>query len=318
MGFYESILAMLLGHFLSEYLETNHCGVVPGADGQIRILPTKMRVPDLAFISWTAFQMGNCLRIASAKSLRIWPSKFSRKKATPSRRWSRSSTNISRPVSAWRVDIHLVPVPPASTRPVSRSQRSTAAATSKAGTCCRDSSCDWVNSSNVPTANNSRAAREEGETKRAQGQLAFHLLFPLPFLTIFELFVQFVVPFLPVCERLPGRESNWHGINTFRRFGPSPNPSPQRCRIQVTSLSKRLCRQRCGEGGTHRHLKNVYSVCNPTPAKAIIRSWLTSLGENGPVPDRNPHNEKPHTHTRVHACPDHPRSGRLGATHPRH
>jgi Uma2 family endonuclease len=58
MGFYESILAMLLGHFLNEYLETNLCGVVSGADGQIRILPTKMRIPDVAFIGWDRFPDG--------------------------------------------------------------------------------------------------------------------------------------------------------------------------------------------------------------------------------------------------------------------
>jgi len=58
MGFYESILAMLLGHFLNEYLETNPCGIVSGADGQFRILPTKMRVPDLAFIGWDRFPGG--------------------------------------------------------------------------------------------------------------------------------------------------------------------------------------------------------------------------------------------------------------------
>jgi Uma2 family endonuclease len=58
MGFYESILAMLLGHFLNEYLETNPCGIVSGADGQIRILPTKMRVPDLAFIPWNRLPDG--------------------------------------------------------------------------------------------------------------------------------------------------------------------------------------------------------------------------------------------------------------------
>jgi Uma2 family endonuclease len=58
MGFYESILALLLGHFLNEYLETNNRGIVSGADGQIRILPTRMRVPDLSFIGWDRFPGG--------------------------------------------------------------------------------------------------------------------------------------------------------------------------------------------------------------------------------------------------------------------
>ena len=58
MGFYKSILALLLGHFLNEYLETNNRGIVSGADGQIRILPTRMRVPDLSFIGWDRFPGG--------------------------------------------------------------------------------------------------------------------------------------------------------------------------------------------------------------------------------------------------------------------
>lgn len=57
-SYYESILAMLLGHLLNDYLESNNRGIVSGADGQIRLLPTKMRVPDVDFIRWDRFPDG--------------------------------------------------------------------------------------------------------------------------------------------------------------------------------------------------------------------------------------------------------------------
>lgn len=57
-SYYESILAMLLGHLLNDYLESNNRGLVSGADGQIRLLPTKMRVPDVDFIRWDRFPDG--------------------------------------------------------------------------------------------------------------------------------------------------------------------------------------------------------------------------------------------------------------------
>jgi hypothetical protein len=50
------------------------------------------------------------------------------------------------------------------------------------------------------------------------------------------------------------RYGDWHGFNSTGRFGPSPNRSPQCCRIQVNSLLNRLFRQRCGELGTWRSL----------------------------------------------------------------
>lgn len=62
MSFYESILAMALGHLLIKYLETNDLGVVSGPDGQIRILANTMRIPDLAFIRWDRFPDGKMPR----------------------------------------------------------------------------------------------------------------------------------------------------------------------------------------------------------------------------------------------------------------
>ena len=76
MSFYESILAMQLGYLLVAYLEKNNVGIVTGADGQIRLLPTKMRIPDLAFIRWERFPDGKLPKIAFAKPRRTWRSKF--------------------------------------------------------------------------------------------------------------------------------------------------------------------------------------------------------------------------------------------------
>jgi Uma2 family endonuclease len=58
MGMYESLLAMALVYSLHAYLEKNPCGVVSGPDGQLRILPDRMRVPDVAFINWSRFPGG--------------------------------------------------------------------------------------------------------------------------------------------------------------------------------------------------------------------------------------------------------------------
>jgi Uma2 family endonuclease len=58
MSSYESLLAMMLGYLLQEFLERHPLGVILGEAGQLRILPKKMRVPDVAFISWNRFPNG--------------------------------------------------------------------------------------------------------------------------------------------------------------------------------------------------------------------------------------------------------------------
>jgi Uma2 family endonuclease len=58
MSSYESLLAMMLGFLLQEFLEKNPLGVILGEAGQLRILPKKMRVPDVAFIRWERFPGG--------------------------------------------------------------------------------------------------------------------------------------------------------------------------------------------------------------------------------------------------------------------
>lgn len=55
MASYESMLALYLGYFLHGYLENNPLGMVLGPDGPLRILPSKMRIPDVSFILWESF-----------------------------------------------------------------------------------------------------------------------------------------------------------------------------------------------------------------------------------------------------------------------
>jgi Uma2 family endonuclease len=55
MGYYESRLAVVLIHFLENYLDGNDLGIVLGADGMTRMEPGLVRMPDVAFHSWSHF-----------------------------------------------------------------------------------------------------------------------------------------------------------------------------------------------------------------------------------------------------------------------
>jgi Uma2 family endonuclease len=55
MAGFESILAGILIHLLNAYLESNPRGVVLGESGSLWILPKKMRIPDVSFISMDRF-----------------------------------------------------------------------------------------------------------------------------------------------------------------------------------------------------------------------------------------------------------------------
>ncbi len=55
MGFYESRLAVVLIYLLDTFLEENDLGIVLGADGMMRPQPGLVRMPDVAFYSWTQF-----------------------------------------------------------------------------------------------------------------------------------------------------------------------------------------------------------------------------------------------------------------------
>lgn len=52
MGQYESRLAHVLGHFIETYLDTHDLGICYGADAMLRIVPGRVRLPDVCFVSW--------------------------------------------------------------------------------------------------------------------------------------------------------------------------------------------------------------------------------------------------------------------------
>lgn len=52
MGYYESLLAMLLGRRLGDFVEQQGVGIVLGEAGTLRMLPDQVRVPDLCVIRW--------------------------------------------------------------------------------------------------------------------------------------------------------------------------------------------------------------------------------------------------------------------------
>lgn len=56
MGYYESTLAVLLGHFFYAYLDEHDLGFVTGEAGMMRPAPGLVRMPDVAFYAWTQFQ----------------------------------------------------------------------------------------------------------------------------------------------------------------------------------------------------------------------------------------------------------------------
>jgi Uma2 family endonuclease len=54
MGFEESLLAMMLGHMLLNYLLPRDLGMVTGPDGAMKLAPGLVRVPDVAVFLWDA------------------------------------------------------------------------------------------------------------------------------------------------------------------------------------------------------------------------------------------------------------------------
>jgi Uma2 family endonuclease len=55
MAYLESLLALLLGRILLDFVEPRNLGLVSGADGSVRLFPGLVRVPDVAFASWDRF-----------------------------------------------------------------------------------------------------------------------------------------------------------------------------------------------------------------------------------------------------------------------
>jgi Uma2 family endonuclease len=62
MGHYESRLAAVLGFFFEVYLSTNNIGYVLGADGFMRLMPGRVRLPDVAFVRWDRVPQGHVPR----------------------------------------------------------------------------------------------------------------------------------------------------------------------------------------------------------------------------------------------------------------
>ena len=52
VGYYESYLAMRLGHLLTGFVEEHRLGVVAGEAGTLRLAPGLVRIPDVSFTSW--------------------------------------------------------------------------------------------------------------------------------------------------------------------------------------------------------------------------------------------------------------------------
>jgi Uma2 family endonuclease len=52
MGWRESLIAMVLGRLLGDFVSKHNLGFVSGPDGFMRILRTQVRSPDVAFVSW--------------------------------------------------------------------------------------------------------------------------------------------------------------------------------------------------------------------------------------------------------------------------
>src|SRR5262245_20842093 len=52
MGYEESVLAMLIGTFLTNFVRPRKLGLVTGEAGTIKLFPGLVRIPDVAFTSW--------------------------------------------------------------------------------------------------------------------------------------------------------------------------------------------------------------------------------------------------------------------------
>lgn len=56
MGFHESCLTILLANYLVSFARQGDLGVVSGPDGPLRVSPSQVRLPDLAFFSRQRFR----------------------------------------------------------------------------------------------------------------------------------------------------------------------------------------------------------------------------------------------------------------------
>lgn len=52
VGQYESRVAIVIAHFMESHLEQHDIGICYGADAMLRIVPGRVRLPDVSFVSW--------------------------------------------------------------------------------------------------------------------------------------------------------------------------------------------------------------------------------------------------------------------------
>ena len=73
IGYYESVLAITIAHFIALYLDEHDLGVLGGADGIDQISPG-VRIPDVSFVAWDKLRSANVLRqpiLAAAPDLAV-------------------------------------------------------------------------------------------------------------------------------------------------------------------------------------------------------------------------------------------------------
>jgi Uma2 family endonuclease len=52
-GFYESIIAGIVGRMLGDFVTPRKLGIVAGEQGMMRVVPGRVRMPDVSFTSWS-------------------------------------------------------------------------------------------------------------------------------------------------------------------------------------------------------------------------------------------------------------------------
>jgi len=55
MGYFESLVAVVLIRLLGQFVEEHDLGIVLGEGGTLKILPNQVRIPDVCFIAWHRF-----------------------------------------------------------------------------------------------------------------------------------------------------------------------------------------------------------------------------------------------------------------------
>jgi Uma2 family endonuclease len=58
VGHYESILAMLIGHRISAYMDAHNVGTIAGADSMMELFPGHIRAPDVCVVLWDRYPDG--------------------------------------------------------------------------------------------------------------------------------------------------------------------------------------------------------------------------------------------------------------------